>query len=139
MTTRSAHGRVRFGALITSVALLIVAGCGKRTGEVYGTVTYQGESLPGGSVTFFGKDNQIIGSATIADGKYRIKQLPTGEAKITVTSAPPRSKSKADAIEAPGQPPPKTVEIPPKYGNPDSSGQTIKVKAGPQKHTINLD
>lgn len=140
MNKRLAYGAIRVGVCMAMSALLFAAGCSKQMGEVSGTVNYRGEPLPGGNVTFFGKDNKILGTAAITNGKFKKLKLPPGAATITVTSAPPPSKSKTDAVEAPGKAPPtKIVEIPTKYGNPEKSGLSIKVKVGPQKHPIELD
>ena len=134
-------GFVRFGSAGAMALLLFVAGCGKHTGDVSGSVSYRGEPVPSGNVTFFDKSNQVVGTSAIAAGKYRIRQAPVGAVTITVTSAPPPTKVKK------GQPPPdkdaaaaaENATIPSMYGSPEKSGLTYQVKPGPQKHNIVLD
>lgn len=141
MTKGLAPNFVRFGTAATMVLLLFVAGCGKRTGDVTGTVSYRGEPLPSGNVTFFDKSNQVVGNSAITAGKYRIRNLPAGTVTITVTSAPPPNKVKK------GMPPPDkdaaaadgNATIPSMYGSPEKSGLTYQVKPGPQKHPIELN
>lgn len=141
MSEELAHGLGRFRLGATMVLLLFFAGCGKRTGEVSGTVSYQGQPVSSGSVTFFDKNNQVVGSSVITAGKYKVRQVPAGAVTITVISAPPPSKVKKgtappdkDAVSAD-----EGVTIPPEYGKPDKSGLTYQVKPGPQKHAIELN
>jgi hypothetical protein len=129
----------------TSVYILValglfVVGCGKRSAQVAGTVSYQGKSLPSGSVTFFNKDNQIVGSSTIANGKYKIPQTQPGSVKITVTTPPTvNSNAKTGPKPAEGMPVPVvSIAIPPKYGSPDQSGLSFEVKPGSQEYSIDL-
>lgn len=141
MSKGFARGFVRFGTAAAMALLLFVAGCGKRMGDVSGNVSYRGEPLPSGNVTFFDKSNQVVGTSAITAGKYRIRNLPAGTVTITVTSAPPPNKVKK------GLPPPDkdavsgdaNVTIPSMYGNPEKSGLTYQVKPGPQKHPIELN
>ncbi len=145
MSKRLAPGLRRFGTGAALVLLLAAAGCGKQKAEVSGTVSYRGQPLPGGNVTFFDKDKQVIGSSAITGGKYKIRQLPVGQVIITVTSAPPASKVSVKkgkggapaSLDAPS--PDDVVTIPPDYGSPEKSGLTYQVKPGPQKHNIDLD
>jgi hypothetical protein len=133
------RNRVRVGVVL-SVFALVVAGCGKRMGEVTGTVTYQGKALPSGQVTFFGADKQVIGGSSITEGKYKVPQVPPGPVKITVTTTPPPSPMVKNAPRPEGMPPPlDSIAIPPKYGNPEQSGLTYEVKPGSQEHPIDLN
>lgn len=135
------RNRVRVGVVL-SVFALIVAGCGKRMGEVAGTVSYQGKALPSGQVTFFSADKQVVGGASITEGKYKVPQVPPGSVKITVTTPPPINQmANRNAPPRPeGMPPPlESIAIPPKYGNPDQSGLTYEVKPGSQEHPIDLN
>ncbi len=64
------------------VCFALVAGCGSRTANVAGTVTYKGEKLPTGTVSFVcaGK----LAEGEIHDGRYEIHGLPAGEARVAV-------------------------------------------------------
>jgi hypothetical protein len=124
-----------------ALCALIVAGCGKRVAQVSGTVKYQGKELPSGNVTFFDDKNQVLGSSSITDGKYKIPQVPPGPVKITVTTTPPVNQMANRAPAAPKDMPPPlaSIAIPPKYGNPEQSGLTYDVKSGSQEHPIDLN
>jgi hypothetical protein len=127
--------------LMLSLFALVVAGCGKRMGEVSGTVKYRGQVLPSGNVTFFGADKQIVGSSSITDGKYKVPQVPPGEVKITVTT-PPAANQMANRAPAPPKdmpPPIASIGIPQQYGNPEQSGLNYNVKPGSQEHPIDLN
>ncbi|MGH7221696.1 MAG: carboxypeptidase-like regulatory domain-containing protein [Gemmataceae bacterium] len=117
-------------------------GCGKskKGAKVSGTVKYQGQPLPSGSVTFFDAKKQIVGTATIKDGSYSMVDVPTGNVMISVTTPPsfkPDPKHPAPQGMK-GSPPPQSVPIPLQYGNPEKSGLSYEVKSGKQDHPIDL-
>jgi hypothetical protein len=120
--------------------LVVVAGCGGRQGEVSGTVTYGGKSLPSGTVTFLGKDKQVVGSSSITDGTYKIRQVPPGPVTITVSTPPSLGRgARGAALARKDMPAPlESIPIPPKYGNAEQSGLTYEVKPGAQDHPIDL-
>ena len=72
-------------ALLSGV--LLVAGCGGSTGNVSGKVTYKGAALKGGTIGFVDSSGRVMGAALEGDGTYKIKNLPTGEYKVTVETA----------------------------------------------------
>jgi hypothetical protein len=123
------------------------------TGDVSGTVTYKGERIPLGKITFIstgGTGN--FGSATINDGAYTVKaplglckvevQAQSDENKYTVTPQQMKmieSKMKAmreQGMKVPDKPPVATkrtsIELPEKYKFADKSGLEFEVKAGTQ-------
>jgi hypothetical protein len=51
---------------------------------VSGKVTYKGAPLKGGTVGFVDSNGRVMGAALEGDGTYSIKNLPTGEYKVTV-------------------------------------------------------
>ena len=67
-------------ALIYVVSSMIIVGCGsdgpQRT-VISGNVTYRGEPIPEGSITFAAKDSSTRTSmaAAIEDGEYRLDAL----------------------------------------------------------------
>lgn len=142
MQNQGVHGKSRFGVGLALTVLVVAGcGCGGRKGEVSGTVSYRGQPLPVGTVTFFGKDNQNVGSSAISEGKYKVSQVPPGSVKITVATPPPPGRTAGNA-----PPPPKdmpapiaSIAIPPKYSSPDQSGLTYEVKSGSQAHPIDLN
>jgi hypothetical protein len=145
MSTILGARRLRFRSVPRLIALGMVllpfaAGCGTRMGEVSGTVSYQGKALPSGSVTFFSKDNQVLGSSSIASGKYKVREVPPGPVKITVTTPSFAQSSHGEPLAHKDMPPPlESIPIPRKYGNVEQSGLFFEIKPGPQTHPIDLD
>jgi hypothetical protein len=140
-------GRWRWGRRAAVLLLLLAAsGCG-RTASVTGTVTFKGEPVTSGAVTFYGPGGRVDSSQIDENGKYAVAKAPVGEVKVTVVSAAPRRggdvpKGK-EVPEHPGRSkssPPKAgkaVPIPGKYKDPESSGLSYTLKAGSQ--VINID
>jgi hypothetical protein len=117
---------------------------------VSGIVTYDGRPLPSGTVLFHGENGRVEHALISPDGAYTIAEAPQGAVRITVhphASAPL-------AFPTRGKPPPqatenlpsagtekrdgKFVDVPSRYRDPDSSGLTFEVRAGSQKHDIDL-
>jgi hypothetical protein len=85
--------RAFFPALLTA---LLVGGLTARaddtkadhpvsTAEVSGTVTLSGKPLPAGWIAFHGKDARGVVRVTVDEGKYRARNVPTGEnVRITI-------------------------------------------------------
>jgi hypothetical protein len=125
------------------------------TGDVTGTVTFNGRPIPYGRVTFVGQSGRKkSASGMIKNGVYTVKNCPTGPFKVSVESmraikieqpksGPMEKLTKGFKIPAnPDPPPPEVVgqflPIPPEYGNADTSGLTYKVGWGSQTHNIDL-
>jgi hypothetical protein len=127
-------------------------GCGG-TGEVSGTVKFQGRPLASGSVLMMGADNRPLYGEIHEDGSYRIKGVPTGTVKVAVNSPPPtlapqapgaegRSKAPEPASRTPdpaADPKGLWFAIPEKYGDPLTSGLSREIKKGPNTYDIDLD
>jgi len=149
--------RRRLLAWLTPVALLLLVGCGGKKGEVTGEVTYKGEPLPFGRITFIseaGRHDAFHGF--IIRGKYTVQRCPVGPVKISVVSLnPPTKKQLEEAKKQPGpggeepippelvkeitaDPPLKYVKIPDKYSNPEKSGLMYTVEEGSQTYNIPL-
>jgi hypothetical protein len=106
------------------VAMLAAAGCGSK-GTVHGKVYYKDKALTGGSVAFVA-NNKTLGTAVIhEDGSYEMKDVPTGEATITVSSGSPK----------PGTP---AGKLPEKFADPNKSTEKYTVKSGHQEYDIRL-
>lgn len=132
--------------IVCAIALTgLLAGCGSGTGPlvaVTGTVSYQGQPLPGGMIVFTpdsAKGTQgSIGSAKIhPDGSF---SLSTGDSsgvvpgwhRITVVAI-------SDSVPSSGQPYPIPVSlIPEKYRSGDLSGLVREVRTG-QENTFHLN
>jgi len=141
------------------IAFLVVAGSGGK-GDVTGTVKYKGETMTKGSVTFQGGDGKTYTGDIGADGKYTVRGVPSGTAKVAVNviddsvtkhfrdlSAGIREQQKAA-----GSDPEKTTFVPPKvvdpssfyivpqrYASVDTSGITFEVKSGKNVYDIDIN
>lgn len=62
--------------------LLLATGCGPRSGDVSGTVTFNGEKVPSGTVSFISEGKLF--PAEIQDGLYQVSGVSPGQAIITV-------------------------------------------------------
>lgn len=90
------------------------AGCrGPAWGEVSGAITFQGQPLSAGQISFFGEDGRTATALIQQDGTYSLL-APTGLAKVTVDSRPrapihvnrvPVHVTGADETPSPGVPP----------------------------------
>ena len=150
-------------ALAFSVAL---SGCGKNTATVTGTVKYQGEPLPSGTILFYGSDGQpVVGG--IEDGKYKVDDAPVGKVRIAIQvqdiaaspigggrggpGGPGGAGGAAPGADAMANGPPgqdehmkkpmpgsgrKVVQIPKEYQSPDTSNKEATLKKG--KNTVNV-
>jgi hypothetical protein len=139
-------------------ALLLSVGCGGPKGAISGRVTYLDKPLPrGGTVTFFGSENRVVGSSVISsDGTYSMVKVPAVPVTITVTAPMAIIRDP----NAPKLPPPSTEKggkqkelikrsreqkrsttrliIPDKYSMPEKSGLTYTVQPGSQEYNIDL-
>ena len=105
------------------------AGCGAKdqpTGSVVGKVTYNGQPLTTGVVTFI---NEKAGSGASGEidssGAYRITSLRTGEYRVAIHRQPP------PMLEGPRQGTGAwKLDIPEKYQAHRTSGLTATVKEG---------
>ena len=140
------------GVLIFGV-LLATLGCGGSQGKVSGTVTYKGQPLKGGKVSFVtsaGDKKAAVADCEIDEsGKYSVSRLPPGEYKICVETEsfkpneqqlmmaktrPKDAKGGVD-IEARAK---RYTPIPAEYGNPDTTPEKIQVKSGSQTRDIEI-
>jgi len=111
------------------------------TGEVYGKVTYQGKTLPSGSVTFIpdGPGKAAAGEIQ-ADGTYVLTTYSQGDGS-TIGSHKVMIISERDTSELPAESAAANQDlslIPEKYGmSPKTSGLTAVVEEGDNE--INFD
>jgi hypothetical protein len=117
---RFTRGRLAGGAAVLGV--LLTAGCGAPS--VSGKVTFNGQPLNGGAVTFHGADGQTGMSWIDPEGNYSVPKAPAGEVKVTVVVAQSRPRPELPIQkEVPvhpgnkggGEPAGKPVTIPDKY------------------------
>lgn len=104
------------------------AGCGSGgppTGSVSGKVTFNGQPLTAGIVTFVNEEAGTGASGQLdPSGSYRIESIRTGEYNVAVHQAPPPPDETGQRAELP------KLNIPEKYLTPETSGLTATVNEG---------
>jgi len=122
-----------------TVVVLTLAGCGGDMASVTGTVTYDGDPLSTGTVTFHPVGEGPTGYGSIqSDGSFRIQTgqqagLPPGEYRVTVQATGPVPEPTPENLE----PVPESI-IPQRYANPDQSGLKFTVEPGGNQFPIEL-
>lgn len=140
------------------VACVAVTGCGAKTSNVKGKVTYGGKSVVWGSVTLVDEKGMFHQGPINLDGTYTIPNVPVGKVKIGVFSPKPDGTHKGGrgAVSAVGgkgdpndprdkfksAPPPEPPKpqpgawfpLPDKFVEPEKSGLTGEVKSS--KETV---
>ena len=145
----------RLVMLVVLAGALAVAGCGRSSGTVTGTVTYKGKALKGGSVVFIppaGGQAATVSAQIGEDGTFTAEKVPVGDVKVTVDTSylkpPPRTNTPMQyqapaGHENPNKPSANTganyVPIPEKYAEPAQTPLKYSVKGGSQKYDIPLD
>jgi hypothetical protein len=152
--------KFRLGLLVALV-LGLVAGCAKNPqapAKVSGSVTYKGNPVTAGNVTFHSQDKGSYNTSLSPDGTYKITDVPKGELVVTVEteSANPDKKTpdygrgkgskmyaermaKEKAMGSPmGQPAGKYLKIPAKYATPKDSPLKVTLEAGKQVKDFEL-
>jgi hypothetical protein len=135
---------------IRSSPLVGSAGSGRAVAagrHISGQVTFKGEPLGSGQVTFYGPHTTVPASIG-NDGTYTARKVPLGSFKVTVETFPPPGggKSGPSALQQgtvvvdgqPVPPPGKYVEIPTKYKDPAKSDLAVEVTGGKQQFDIPL-
>jgi len=126
-----------FGFLL---GLGLVVGCGgggADTGELSGSVTYDGKPVGEGSITFIATDGKSpTAGGAIKDGKYTATKVPVGTSKVSISAVKVVGKKKAyDTPDSPEVPITEPL-IPEKYNQ--KSELKYDVKAGPQAKDFEL-
>lgn len=153
--SRTLSGGLRLPVWVV-LLLPVLAGCGgKRTGFVTGKVTFRGQPVTSGAVTFYSEDGRVDSGQLSIEGNYTIAQAPRGVVKVTVVPGQPRPAPKLNksvpggvsSVEHPKTEQPPThgaragapPNFPKKYHDPDKSGLTYTVTGGEQTIDIRLD
>lgn len=120
--------------------LLLITGCGGSTqvpsGQVNGTVTYEGAPITEGVVSFYSPDLGIGASADIGEaGAYAITEpLKTGSYSVTIL--PPPEPPPQDAI--PVSTKKEYKNIPLKYRDPKKSELSLNITEGDNLFDVNM-
>lgn len=124
-----------------AVLALLPAGCGQKTklGRVSGRVTYKGQPVPNGAITFLPDPSGPPATAPIQpDGTYTLQTPDVGEGALVGQHAVMIMALRVGPAMGPEErdplPPP---IIPIKYGNTSTSGLTAEVREG--ENTIDFD
>lgn len=129
--------------LVVALLATTLPGCSQSTGTVSGKVTFQGQPVPAGSVTFIHADRSTR-SGSIHEGSYSVAKIPIGACTILVVSLPsPRSMWNPEKKERMGgdraslkfRTP---TRLPSRYSNPKESDIHYEVRAGRQTYDIKL-
>ena len=133
-------------ALAGSLLLVVFVGCSSPN-TVAGTVTFEGEPLPAGKVSFLCEGGRKPSrSAEIGEGgRYRLTDLPAGRAVVRVQTFAPQPKPEPGVDSASGidyslgwKDPGPYVPIPKRYHSVSTSGLECLVTGGDQTFDIKL-
>jgi hypothetical protein len=119
-------------------ALLTMVGCGPSTTTATGKISFKGKPIVWGSVSVIASDGTTHQTGIEPDGTFTLKNVPTGSAKIGVSSPMPptpgatRARGDDPRVSAPPPGPPAGawVQIPDNLMDPSKSGLTITIKSG---------
>jgi hypothetical protein len=144
MTRTIPAAKRTMSALLPAVLLAAAAaaGCGEnKTGNLSGTVTFQGKPMPGGYIFFtnVASDGRVIAqkSGGISEnGTYSVAKVPIGDVKITLQE--PTGDLPANLPSKGGMPQraPPPVTLPPKYTSVEQTDLKYTVTPGDQKFDI---
>ncbi len=146
MSTHGAWARGLALVVLLSPLLAALSGCHDSRGTVYGKVTFKGEAVPSGTVTFYGPGDQVASASLLPDGTYQATEVPLGEVKVALTTPPPPDPKAAEKLK--NNPyvkmrgitvkQEKVVSVPRKYSLPGTSGISLTVTQGSQQFDITL-
>jgi hypothetical protein len=121
------------------LAAIISAGCAKNQNPtVTGSVTYNGQPVESGYVSFSPTASGTSVGAKIVDGKYTAEKAHPGQFRVLVqaTSGTPAPKTRVEAEKRAAS----RAAARPNYipENAEGNGQTVEIKAGEQTIDIAL-
>jgi hypothetical protein len=127
--------RMAFSALGLSLAAWL-AGCGEGTGSVNGTVTFDGQPVANGSITFVRTEGSLVREgAVIRDGSFQV-QVPPGKYRIELTAQRVKGKKKQIGFSGEEEEVEITEEMFPERYNTKSE-LSEEIRSG--THSLNLD
>jgi hypothetical protein len=136
---------LRFGGFVLLAVLVgAAAGCGKKGSTVTGDVTYDGERVEAGSITFLPEDGQgEARSGPIHAGKYKVEGVPPGKKYIVqIRSGDPSKGSRSSPEESGKVAPPQETKLREDLIPPDAGGNNQVVEVGSkgiERHDFSLE
>ena len=150
--------------LLLALPLTFMAfSCTGSYSKIFGTVTYKGSPIPGGSIVFQAVDGKEYACVLDREGKYHLENVPTGVMKVyfnipTTTfhgggsNFWDREDAMKEDMKGPRGAPPEAQksignaaanhlripEIPAKYRNADKSPLNFEVKTGSNTYDVEL-
>lgn len=115
-------------------------------GTVQGRLTYRGEPVPEGTTVVLLGENGLAASGIVRkDGQFRIRlassdRIPVGQYFVSVSPPPSRELTPEQAMQLIAEerePIDEFPDIPRRYRNPDTSGETFAVGEG--ENVLDLD
>jgi len=146
--------------VVLAVGCVGLGGCSQPTSRVHGTIRFQGEPLPRGSIIFLASDNQAYPVRIKPDGSYDIRSVPRGPLLVSIQVEPPRIPPRAqpdsrapdpvaeaqvkndDAKITRGKPPREelvTSLIPQHYADPNKSGLGFDLQEADREFSPDLE
>jgi hypothetical protein len=128
-------------AILPALALLCLAGCrsgNAPTGQVAGTVTFEGKAVPQGRVTFQHPDTGYSDEALLnKDGTFAIQApMPVGDYKVYIIPLVVREQVDRRGPEVGVEQ--KAADIPEKYRTIGGTDLTATVKEGKNDIVLNM-
>jgi len=124
-------------SLLSGLMLLVISGCGgsEQVQTVSGTVSYRGNPLDSGLVSFFPGGGRPIGAPINANGTYQA-ELPPGDYTVAISATP---TVPADMQEGDRPPPRDPNALPIRYSTPNQSGLRVTVSAEGRSQTEDFE
>ena len=127
--------------LLIGACAALTSGCGAKTGELTGRVTFQDKHLQQGTVLVASSSGSVHSAVIQSDGTYTVPGIPVGPARIAVNCPDPREvkvipRKKEQRVPAAATS--KWIASPEKYADPEMSGLSIDIKPGTNAFPIDL-
>jgi hypothetical protein len=118
--------------------LLVVVGCGDAVNgtAISGKVTYRGQPLADGSLTFYPQTGRPISTGTDSTGVYTV-ELPPGEYQVAIQA--PGVVVPEGWKEGDPNPPPPAITLPPQYSQRAKTTLNVSVAEGGAEQEENFD
>lgn len=120
--------RVMVFLLVGSLSFLGCSPSRKIGGDVKGSVELAGKPINYGAITIIGQDKHTSMSE-IENGQYHLKQTPFGTCEVIIVTSPPIP---FDADMSIYKPPADYMEVPARYGRPETSKLEMNVTEAAQ-------